>query len=85
MKNNSSPKIPMTCYGVKCMIEDCKDLASHKIGEENIWDKNREEVEYDKFEASHNLTTYLCDKHFDQIMSRDESYSDKDERFKEEK
>lgn len=65
------------------MIVGCGNLASHKIGEENIWDKTEEKEQYEKFENSHNLTTYLCEKHFDYVMTREEKYNTiKDNRFK---
>jgi len=68
-------KVPMTCTGVKCMIVGCRELASHKIGEENIWDRTEEKKEHEQFEQSHNLTTYVCDDHFRKIMTREVEYN----------
>jgi hypothetical protein len=74
---------PLTCKGVKCMIVGCGNLASHKVGEENIWDKTEEKEQYEKFENCHNLTTYLCEEHFDFVITREEKYNTiKDNRFK---
>lgn len=58
------------------MIKGCPSLASHKIGEENIWMDNvpDEAEEHRAFNMQHNLTTYLCQEHFDWIMNREEGY-----------
>lgn len=70
--------------GVKCMIVGCRHLATHKVGEENIWDENDsdEKENYYNFEASHNATTYLCDEHFKFVMTRETEYNTiEDNRF----
>lgn len=68
-------KKPATCTDVKCMMKDCTNEAYHKVGEQNIWDKETEPDEYRRFNMSHGLTTYLCIKHFNILMHRDEHYS----------
>lgn len=73
--------IPIKCHGVKCMIQDCKKMAEHKVEEVCLWDENSESEEYIKFNQVHPLTTYLCASHFTYIMWRDEKYSQEDDRF----
>jgi len=76
------PQVPLTCKGVKCMKVGCRNLASHKVGEENIWDKELQSEEHQAFENGHNLTTYLCDNCFNQIMTRETEYNTiKDDRY----
>ena len=82
MENEIKPNLPLTCMGVKCMKVGCRNLASHKIGEENIWDKELQAKEHQAFENTHNLTTYLCDDCFKQIMTRETEYNTiKDDRY----
>lgn len=69
-------KKPLTCVGVKCMQHKCKKSALHKVAELNIWDKIRQKDEYDQFNKTHKLTTYLCSDHFNKLMDRDEVYND---------
>lgn len=66
-----SEKIPASCLGVKCMVQNCPELASHKVGELNVWDEESQSEEYSAFNKSHELTSYLCNLHFDLIMTRD--------------
>ena len=76
--------IPLVCYGVKCMIKSCDHLASRKVGEENIYSELVPD-EFDlkqEMDAGHNLTTYLCNDHFNMIMHRDEAVGLTDIRFK---
>lgn len=80
-ENIKNIKIPLVCKGLKCMILDCQELAAHKIGEENIWFKDIESIEYQNSINKHNDTTYVCHSHFEFIMSRDENYNLKDDRF----
>ena len=77
-------KIPKSCKGVKCMIRGCRNLASHKIGEENIWfDDDDEKENHERFNFGHNLTTYVCDECFEHIMTRETEYNTiEDNRFK---
>lgn len=63
-------KIPLTCVGQKCMYANCENQAKHKIGELNIWDEKSQKEEYINFNEIHELTTYLCDEHFYDIMKR---------------
>jgi len=63
------------------MVKNCQELASHKVGEQNIYDKNSQQEEYENFNRSHELTTYLCDSHFNFIMDRDTQYFQTDDRF----
>ena len=65
---------PKTCTNVKCMQKGCKNEASHKVGEQNIWNKKTESEEYNLFNSGHELTTYLCDQHFGLLMNREEYY-----------
>ena len=74
-------QIPQACQGVKCMIVGCPELAAHKIGEENIWSPEGEKEKYEELENAHNLTTYICEKHFKIIMEREVDYMKKDNRF----
>lgn len=76
--------IPKACKGVKCMIKGCRNLATHKIGEENIWFNDEQENENrKKFDLVHNLTTYVCDECFKHIMTRETEYNTiEDNRFK---
>jgi hypothetical protein len=67
---------PKTCTNVKCMQKNCRNEASHKVGEYNIWDKDTEPTQYKQFEMRHELTTYLCDMHFNALMKRDEYYGE---------
>ena len=67
---------PKTCTNVKCMQKGCKNEASHKVGEQNIWNKETESEEYNLFNSDHELTTYLCDHHFGLLMNREEYYGD---------
>lgn len=67
---------PRTCTDVKCMQSGCKNGASHKVGEQNIWDKETESEQYKQFNQMHELTTYLCDEHFNKLMKREEYYGD---------
>ena len=72
-------KPPKSCSDVKCMQHGCKNTASHKIGEINIYDKDSESTEFALFNQSnqrHEFTTYLCDDHFNSIMKREEFYGD---------
>lgn len=76
--------VPKTCYGIKCMQKGCTNLASHKIAEVNPWDDSEgsdEKEWHNKFARTHERTTYLCDDHFNQIMSRDENVNMPDNRF----
>jgi len=66
--------IPYPCKGEKCMVKGCKKLASHKIGEYNIFDRERQQGPHESFNMSHELTTYLCDDHFTNIMTREEKH-----------
>jgi len=74
-------KVPLACQGVKCMRNGCVNFASHKVGEYNIWDEEQQPEQYAEFQSRHESTTYLCDAHFDQLMDRDEFYSQIDSRF----
>lgn len=78
-----SRQAPLTCKSVKCMIIGCQQLASHKVEEVNPWIKNDldESDLHDKFESIHNLTTYLCEAHFEFVMTREENYKMKDNRY----
>lgn len=58
------------------MQEGCKNESSHKVGEYNIWDKEQQTAEYNQFNSKHELTTYLCDDHFNKLMRREEFYGD---------
>ncbi len=85
MSNNRL--IPKCCLGVKCHVPGCLNLSSHKIGELNIYD-NRPDTEtndelevYQTHQISHPLTVYLCDEHFNSIMTREERVFEKDDRF----
>lgn len=69
-------KIPNTCTDVKCMQNSCKNQAAHKVGEENIYFQSEEPEEFKAFESQHNLTTYLCEEHFQKLMKREEYYGD---------
>lgn len=77
--------LPKSCKGVKCMVVGCRELASHKVGEENIWWGHEGDDEYpahQQFERSHNLTTYLCEEHFKFVMTRETEYNTiEDNRF----
>lgn len=57
-----SPYVPHfvsgSCKGEFCRI--CNAPASHKVGEEIAWD--------DPNKIRHNLTAYVCCKHFKEIM-----------------
>jgi hypothetical protein len=81
------PFLPMSCKGVKCMIVGCRELASHKVGEENIWCRdegigNDEYLKHQQFDESHNATTYLCEEHFKFVMKRETEYNTiEDNRF----
>ena len=85
MSNNRL--IPKCCFGVKCHVPGCQNLSSHKIGELNIYDNNpdteiNDELEtYRAHKRSHPLTVYLCNEHFDSIMTREERILEKDDRF----
>ena len=60
------------------MVVGCRELASHKVGEENPWSnfmESGEEKEHKFFDSTHNRTTYLCDEHFNLIMDREEEYN----------
>jgi hypothetical protein len=84
---DNKPFLPMSCKGVKCMIVGCRELASHKVGEENIWNGsngigNDEYPMHHQFNESHNATTYLCDEHFKFVMTRETEYNTiEDNRF----
>jgi hypothetical protein len=73
--------VPKTCYGVKCMQTDCQNLASHKISEVNIWDKNDiDEInKHKEFQRHCQWTTYLCSTHFMNIMKRETKYYSKED------
>ena len=75
--------IPSTCKSVKCKIAGCKNLASHKVGEENIWFRldPKESNEFFEFENTHNLTTYLCEEHFNFVMTRETNFKMEDHRY----
>lgn len=75
--------IAKTCYGTKCMQHGCTELAAHKVGEYNLWDKNDSEEAkmHSEFNMRHEYTTYLCKKHFEILMKRDEAYYTSDPRF----
>ncbi len=79
----SNTLIPKTCYQVKCMMHNCGNLASHKVGEENPWIASdpEEKEKHAEFNRSHNLTTYVCDRHFKDIMTRTEGSGLEDDRF----
>lgn len=64
--------ISPSCYGVKCMVEGCQNLSSHKIGEE---------LDTEQSAMTHNLTSYVCEQHFNLVMDRDEQYKSYDSRF----
>ena len=82
MGDTLKPKLPLTCMGVKCMIVGCRNLASHKIGEINIWDETLQSEEHQIFENSHELTTYVCDDCLKRIMTRETEYNTiKDDRY----
>lgn len=66
----------MHCQGVKCMQTGCKNQAMHKVGEYNIFNEREETDEHKQFSKRHELTTYLCDEHFDKLMKREEFYGD---------
>jgi hypothetical protein len=75
--------VPGCCKSTKCMVKGCKNLSSHKVGEENIWNSYpnaKEKQYYDEFEKRHNFTSYLCEEHFSLIMDREEDYSISDNR-----
>lgn len=79
--------VPERCRGVKCMVEGCNNLASHKVGEENIWcnfDEGEKDI-HGFYENTHNMTSYLCEEHFHLIMTRDVNWSIPDDRFKDRK
>ena len=85
MENNSK-MVPMSCMGVKCMVKGCSNLSSHKVIEDNIWwsagqDNNDERELCVRQRSAHGLGSYLCDEHFDMIMSREEKYDMPDDRF----
>lgn len=64
--------------GVKCMIKGCHCLASYKISEIPT-EKNSDT--FIKME----LTTYVCEDHFNFIMTREENWGMEDNReFEEE-
>lgn len=73
--------VPAHCMGVKCMVEGCTNMSSHKIGEENVWSKDYQPEQHEAANMSHNLTSYVCDKHFDLVMNRDTKYQTTDARF----
>ncbi len=58
------------------MQNGCKNQAMHKVGELNIFNQELEPVEHKQFSESHELTTYLCDEHFNKLMKREEYYGD---------
>ena len=63
-------KIPLRCIGEICHIADCNNQAMHKVGEENIWNEKSEQAQYERFSRFHNLTTYLCEEHFNLVMGK---------------
>lgn len=63
--------LPMTCKGVTCMQSGCGNQAAHKVGEQNIWHDKYEAERYQEFQQRHELTTYLCEEHFQTLMKRD--------------
>lgn len=69
-------RIPMCCTDVKCMIVGCIRQAMHKVGEENIFIERLEKEEHDNFNMRHNLTTYLCEEHFNVLMNKETFYGD---------
>ena len=52
--------ISATCEGVRCTFESCGEPAYAKVGEEIPFDDPRP--------ARHNLTAYLCRRHFTSVM-----------------
>lgn len=50
--------VSKSCEGEKCMV--CHQPATKKIGEEHMPD--------DPLPAGHNLTGYLCTRHFDMVL-----------------
>lgn len=50
--------IPASCRGERCTM--CGESATHKVGEEIMWD--------DPNPIRHNLTAYICCRHFEQVM-----------------
>lgn len=79
-------QVPNSCKGVKCMQQGCENLASHKVGEQNLFNQgdgygNNELIYYEMFNRRHELTTYLCDEHFSNLMKRDEKIIPNDPRF----
>ena len=56
------------------MVKGCTNLASHKIGEYNVYDPDAQTKECIRFDMRHEYTTYLCDEHFDNIMAREEKH-----------
>jgi hypothetical protein len=60
----------------------CKELAAHKVGEINLYKYDEQPEELLKMNHSHELTTYLCEAHFNTLMKREEVYYKEDERFK---
>lgn len=77
---SGSPFLPRTCTGVKCMRKGCRNLAAHKVGEQNIWcnmdgDWNDEKQKHKEFNQRHELTTYLCEEHFTELMYRETEYN----------
>jgi hypothetical protein len=65
---------------VKCMIRGCRNLASHKVGEQDIKDEQGD-VDFMNMRILHELTTYLCEDHFTWLMDREEQYFREDPRF----
>ena len=55
----SEPFVSGTCIGEKCSV--CGEPATNKIGEEIPFD--------DPNRGRHNLTAYVCEKHFNMVLS----------------
>jgi len=69
-------KIPAACVDVKCMMYNCPNQAAHKVVEANIWHPDDEMRQREEFDMQHGLSTYLCDTHYQLLMSRDVYYGD---------
>lgn len=72
--------IPGYCHGTKCMLDGCTNLAAHKVTEENAYNKVFQTEEYSIHNNCYPLSTYICEEHFIELMTRNEVYGTKDNR-----
>jgi hypothetical protein len=80
---NNNEMIPLSCKGVKCMVEGCGNLSAHKVNEENVWCNfgsgfNDEKDMYDTFKT---VSTFLCNDHFNMITEKEVVCGLEDDRF----